>query len=127
MTVRDATVGPESGTLVVLGFSKATLSIGTRAASAASWRKTVSVPWPMSVEASDAEPPPVSRSIRTLPLSFRSPEPVKPAPCRNTLAPIPRRTRPFGLRCTARASRAYRARAIARVTHSSTPTLSRSA
>ena len=71
------------------------LERGPRAASAAICRNTVSVPCPMSVEAVRMRSVRrrSRRSIRTLPLSRRSPEPVKPAPCMKRLAPMPRRTR----------------------------------
>ena len=46
MTVREATVGPESGTCFVDGTAKSTASIAMPRASAAICRKTVSVPWP---------------------------------------------------------------------------------
>ena len=99
ITVRDATVGPESGTTEVDGVANSTRSIETQSASAAICRKTVSVPWPMSVDAVRIRKRgffpdgPRNMSIATRPFSLRSPEPVKPAPCRKTLAPMPRALR----------------------------------
>ena len=130
MTVREATVGPESGTLLVQGVSNAIRSIGTRAASAAIWRKTVSVPWPMSVERrADAEPTPRLEVDPHLPFELslaRSGETrAVEEHARADPAPRPRPRRPFPRVLGALPGRIRSPRARA-MTHSSTPTLSRS-
>ena len=51
MAVRDATVGPESGTIEVSCGAISTSSYSTPSASATSWGKIVFVPWPISVDA----------------------------------------------------------------------------
>jgi hypothetical protein len=95
MTVREATVGPESGTTFVDGTAKSTRSTPTPSPSAAIWRKTVSTPCPISVEAVRTRArPPGRRSTATFPFRYFSPEPVKPAPWRKTEAPTPRAVRP---------------------------------
>ena len=94
IAVRDATVGPESGTTAVSGAASSTASIGTSSASATSCGKIVLVPWPISVEAVRIRisPSAVSSSEATE-ASFTSPEPVKPAPCQASARPTPLATR----------------------------------
>ena len=51
MQVREATVGPLSGTRPVSGGAISTNSAGTPRASPTIWAKMVTVPWPISVDA----------------------------------------------------------------------------
>lgn len=110
MVVREATVGPEFGTLAVSGRDTLTRSNGSWRASAAICEKIVFVPWPISVEAASASMPPSRpwpRGWATAPAieaRLSSPEPVKPEPWKKVASPMPRFTRAVGL------SRAKRAR-----------------
>ena len=104
MTVREATVGPESGTFFVDGDgevdARRSRRRGRRPRSAG--RRSRS-PGPISVEAVRTRArPPGRRSTATFPFRYFSPEPVKPAPWRKTAAPMPRRDAP-GARPAARA------------------------
>ena len=49
MQVREATVGPLSGTRAVSGSATSTRSSGQPSASATIWASVVRVPWPISV------------------------------------------------------------------------------
>ena len=90
IAVRDATVGPLSGTYAVSCGAISTASTGTSRASATSCGKIVLVPCPISVEAVRIRmrPSPVSSS-ETTDASLTSPEPVKPAPCHASASPMP--------------------------------------
>ena len=81
IVVREATVGPESGTWPVSGSAKTRSSGPTPAAAAAICGKTAAQPWPMSVIAVSTSMRPSSRR-RAVTGDFirRSPLPVKPAP-----------------------------------------------
>ena len=81
IAVRDATVGPLSGTSSVDGSTTVIRSASTPSAPAAIWVKIVIAPWPMSVELAQTSnrPAAVARTIAR-PASRCSPEPVKPAP-----------------------------------------------
>ncbi len=81
MVVREATVGPESGTSPVSGSAKTRSSGPTPAAAAAIWGKTATQPWPMSVMAVRTSMRPSGRRRAvTGDFILRSPLPVKPAP-----------------------------------------------
>ena len=94
IAVRDATVGPESGTYAVSWGAISTASNGTPRASATSCGKIVFVPWPISVEATrmSMRPSAVSSSDAT-DASLTSPEPVNPAPCQASARPTPEASR----------------------------------
>ena len=81
IVVRDATVGPESGTMLVSGGAKTMSSKLTPAAAAAICGNTIAQPCPMSVIAVRISIRP-SASIRAVTgdFIFCSPEPVNPAP-----------------------------------------------
>ena len=81
MQVREATVGPLSGTMSVLASVTWTCSTVTPKASAAIWLNMVSAPWPMSVELErTSNRPSTVRASVAWPLSRASPEPVNPEP-----------------------------------------------
>ncbi len=110
IAVREATVGPELGTIEVSCGAISTASMSTSSSPATSCGKIVLVPCPISVEAVRIRirPSPVISRLATEPI-FSSPEPVNPAPCQPSARPIPRATRaPAGL---AARSAAVRARA----------------
>jgi hypothetical protein len=90
IAVRDATVGPESGTIEVSCGAISTSSYSTPSVSATSCGKIVFVPWPISVEAVRIRMRPSSvSSTAATEASFTSPEPVKPAPCQASARPMP--------------------------------------
>ena len=68
IAVREATVGPESGTIEVSWGAMVSASIGTPSSSATTCGRIVLVPWPISVEAVSTRisPSPVSSSEATL-------------------------------------------------------------
>ena len=130
IVVRDATVGPLSGTRDVSCGATSTASLGTPSASATSCGRTVFAPWPISVDdVSTRIRPSVVSSIPAALASRVSPPPVNPAPCQPSARPIPDATWPG----PASRSVALRSRtcsnseaATARSRTSSAPTLSRS-
>jgi hypothetical protein len=98
MHVRDATVGPLSGTIDVSGCAISTASTGTPSVSAAICAKIVLVPWPISVfDDSTRTRPSEAASSTTTEARWSSPDPVKPAPCMKLARPIPFLTRSDGL------------------------------
>ena len=92
IAVREATVGPESGTNAVSWGATSTSSTSIPSSAATSCGKIVLVPWPISVDAvrTRIRPSSVSSRLATEPI-FTSPEPVKPAPCQASASPMPRR------------------------------------
>ncbi len=90
IAVREATVGPESGTNAVSCGAMSTDSKGTSSASATSCGKIVLVPCPISVEATriSIRPSAVSSTDATE-ARWTSPDPVNPAPCQASARPIP--------------------------------------
>ena len=90
IVVRDATVGPLSGTSDVSRGATSTSSWLMPRASATIWASTVRDPCPISVLAVSARtrPSAVSSTETTL-ASFVSPEPVNPPPCQPSAIPIP--------------------------------------
>ena len=90
MAVRDATVGPQSGTMLVSCGATSTASAPMPSSAATSWGKIVLVPWPISVCAVRTRIEPVSVSCTdATPAICTSPDPVKPAPCQPIAIPIP--------------------------------------
>ena len=90
MQVRDATVGPLSGTTLVSGSATSTCSYGMPSASATICACMVRVPWPISVlEVSTRTPVAVSSTVARE-ASLSSPLPVNPEPCQYSASPIPR-------------------------------------
>ncbi len=106
MTVRDATVGPLSGTSRVSGTATSTSVSASPSRSATICANTVFVPWPMSVLAASTRTRPSGvSSSAAREASFTSPEPVKPEPWKNVASPRPRRAAPgraFACACSAR-------------------------
>ena len=95
MHVRDATVGPLSGTAAVSGCATSTSSQSMPSASHAICAKIVFVPWPISVLAASTRMwPSAAASTLTTEARCCSPEPVKPAPCMKQAKPMPRRSEP---------------------------------
>jgi hypothetical protein len=81
MTVREATVGPLSGTWSVSLASTTTKSAGTPSPSPTSWANAVSVPCPISVFAESTRGRPSgAMSSAARDDSLTSPLPVNPAP-----------------------------------------------
>ena len=109
MTVREATVGPESGTTAVSGSTTSTSSTAAPRAWAAICASTTVVPWPKSVEDTSTWGRPSSaRRTVTGERMRRSPLPVKPVPCQQSESPSPRSGAPSP------ASRAARSRSSSR-------------
>ena len=94
IAVREATVGPESGTNEVSCGAISTSSMSSSSSAATSWGKIVFVPWPISVDAVRIRirPSAVSSRLAIEPI-FSSPEPVNPAPCHASARPMPRAVR----------------------------------
>ena len=85
MQVRDATVGPLSGTAAVSGWTTSTSSQSMPSASQAICAKMVFVPWPISVLAASTRMwPSAAASTLTTEARCCSPEPVKPGAVHET-------------------------------------------
>ena len=96
MAVREATVGPLSGTSDVSTGAISTSPGSMPRASAAIIGKIVFVPWPISVLATSTRTTPSSPSSTPATLArWTSPLPVKPAPCQARARPMPE-ARPSG-------------------------------
>ena len=97
IVLREATVGPVSGTRDVSGRTTSTASGSTPSASATTWARTVRAPWPISVVAASARmaPSAVSSTVATL-ARCASPDPVNPAPCQPSAIPMPEAERSSG-------------------------------
>ena len=80
MQVRDATVGPLSGTRAVSGCATSTVSYGTPSASATICASIVRVPCPISVLATRIRTPAGVVSSAAREASITSPLPVNPEP-----------------------------------------------
>ncbi len=131
IAVRDATVGPLSGTTEVSGTAISTASYGTPSSCETSCGKIVLVPWPISVEALRTRilPSCVNSMLATL-ASLTSPLPVNPAPCQASARPMPDAVRWRLVRACRpmRVSSRTRSKPLASAARSSTsspPTLSR--
>ena len=131
IAVREATVGPRSGTIEVSCGAISTSPNSTPSVSATSCGKIVFVPWPISVEAVRMRMRPSSVSSRlATDASLTSPDPVKPAPCQASARPMPEAMRAPSVRPSrkARVCPAWRSKAEASAAASRTsipPTLSR--
>ena len=90
MHVRDATVGPLSGTNAVSASFTSIASKGTPSASATICACIVRVPWPISVLATRILAPRAVSSSDAFEASLTSPPPVKPEPWKNSDRPMPR-------------------------------------
>ena len=90
MQVRDATVGPLSGTSAVSASLTSIASYGTPSASATICACMVRVPWPISVLATRMRAPRAVSSSDAFEASLTSPPPVKPEPWKNSDRPMPR-------------------------------------
>ncbi len=132
IAVREATVGPEFGTIAVSCGAIATASTGTPSSAATSCGRIVFVPWPISVDAVRTRIAPSAASSRlTIEPIFASPDPVNPAPCQASASPIPRAVRSRSLRLARAAAvrartRSYSDASAARSRTSSPPTPLRS-
>ena len=80
MLVREATVGPLSGTAAVSGWATSTASSGSERVSATICASVVRAPWPISVLPTRMRTPWGSSLSEAREASITSPEPVKPAP-----------------------------------------------
>ena len=80
MQVRDATVGPLSGTIAVSGGADLDPSYGTPSVSATICACIVRVPWPISVLADAIRTPRSVSASEAFDASLTSPPPVKPEP-----------------------------------------------
>ena len=91
IAVREATVGPESGTNAVSWGAISTSSTSMPSSAATSCGKIVLVPCPISVDAVRIRIRPSRvRSRLAIEPIFSSPEPVNPAPCQASASPMPR-------------------------------------
>ena len=90
MQVREATVGPLSGTFAVSGVATRTRSSGRPSVSATICARVVRAPWPISVLATRMRTPRGTSSSAAREASITSPEPVKPAPWKKSERPMPR-------------------------------------
>jgi hypothetical protein len=90
MHVRDATVGPLSGTNAVSASCTSMASNGIPNASATICACMVLVPWPISVLATRMRAPRSVSSNEAFDASFTSPPPVNPDPWKNSESPMPR-------------------------------------
>lgn len=80
MQVRDATVGPLSGTTAVSTAAVSTASYGIPSASATICACIVRVPWPISVLLTSTRTPPAVSSTDAFDDNATSPLPVNPDP-----------------------------------------------
>ena len=90
MQVREATVGPLSGTSAVSTSWTSTASNGTPSASATICACMVRVPWPISVLPTRIRTPFAVSSSAASEASLVSPLPVKPDPWKTSDTPMPR-------------------------------------
>ena len=90
MVVRDATVGPLSGTRAVSARATSTASTGRPSTSATICAWTVRAPWPISVLAVRMRTPRRVSSSEAFDASFTSPAPVNPHPWKKRDRPMPR-------------------------------------
>ena len=90
MQVRDATVGPLSGTTAVSAAFTSMQSYGMPSVSATICASIVRVPWPISVLATRIRAPRSVSASDAFDASLISPPPVKPEPWKNSERPRPR-------------------------------------
>ena len=89
MQVRDATVGPLSGTTAVSAALTSMQSYGSPSVSATICACIVRVPCPISVLATRMRAPRSVSASDAFDASLTSPPPVKPEPWKNSDSPMP--------------------------------------